>query len=122
MLIEELTLFTAYLDETRAFYVEKLGVKELYRTNTSFCCKIGATQLCFEASEEDVYYHFAFNIPSFCAMEALAWLKSEAIEIIPWNGAELVDFSNWNAEAMYFHDPSGNIVELIARKNLNLDK
>jgi len=33
-------------------------------------------------------------------------------------GENKIDFSNWNAEATYFFDPAGNIVELIARRDL----
>jgi len=65
-------------------------------------------------------YHYAFNIPSNKGEEALAWLK-EWVEILDWNREDLVDFSDWNATAIYFYDKDKNIVEFIARKNLNIN-
>jgi catechol-2,3-dioxygenase len=34
-------------------------------------------------------------------------------------GHEIQDFDTWNAKAVYFYDIDNNIVEFIARKNLN---
>jgi len=34
------------------------------------------------------------------------------------SGEVVFDFSNWDAQACYFHDPAGNIVELIAHRGI----
>jgi catechol-2,3-dioxygenase len=35
---------------------------------------------------------------------------------------EVFDFAFWNAEAVYFEDPDGNVLELIARHGLRNDR
>ena len=48
-------------------------------------------------------------------------MDKQRTEVLPFHSAEIVDFKNWNAEALYFYDPAGNIVEFIARKNLKIE-
>lgn len=66
-----------------------------------------------------MYYHFAINIPSYQIIEAKEWICKRT-KILPFHGNEIVDFKSWHAEALYFYDPAGNIVEFIERKNLNI--
>ena len=80
---------------------------------------MGETHLVFEQSEQSMYYHFAINIPSLQIEDAQRWMKDKT-KILPFQGNEIVDFKSWNAKALYFYDPAGNIVELIARKNLKI--
>jgi len=120
MLINQLQLYTGKLEEQHYFYNRVLGLELLEKETDSFLLKAGHSKLRFIKSEQNCYYHFAFNIPSFQSREALQWLK-ERVEILKdENGNEIVGFVNWNAEAIYFLDSSGNIVEFIARKNLEL--
>ncbi len=42
------------------------------------------------------------------------------MQLLTWQGEEIVNFPNWNAKGIYFYDKDHNIVELIARKNLNI--
>ncbi len=81
---------------------------------------MNGSTLTFEQTDAFIPYHFAFNIPSFQIREALNWLQSISVDMIPYKEQFLVDFKAWNADAVYFYDPDGNILELIARKNLNL--
>ena len=66
------------------------------------------------------FYHFAINIPANKIEEAKAWLASrvELIWIEPYK-SDIADFVNWHAKSVYFYDPAGNIVELIARFDLD---
>ncbi|WP_197259213.1 hypothetical protein [Paenibacillus dendritiformis] len=41
------------------------------------------------------------------------------MSLIQEDGEDEVFFTSWNAHSVYFEDPSGNIVELIARHNLS---
>ncbi len=50
--------------------------------------------------------------------KALEWLK-ERVEIQKDVDAEIIDFPAWNAESIYFYDADKNILEFIARKNLD---
>ncbi len=120
MLINQLQLYTTKLEEQHRFYTRVLGFELLEKETDSFLLKAGHSQLRFIQSEERHYYHFAFNIPSFQCREALQWLKERVEVLKDEQGNEIVDFVNWNAEAIYFFDSSGNIVEFIARKNLEL--
>ncbi len=112
-----LTLHTNRLLAQQAFYTETLAFPLVEAGKTSFSVQIGETRLQFKAADRAKPTHFAINIPSHSTNLALSWLK-ERLPILPFNGKEIVDFSNWNAEAIYFHDPGGNIVEFIARRNL----
>lgn len=119
MKFEQLHLDTGPLEAMRKFYANTLGFRLLHSNPDSFSVAAGETQLTFHKVEGNPYYHFAFNIPSFSILSAADWLR-ERTELLPWQGSEIIDFSDWNAEAVYFYDPAGNIVEFIARKNLNV--
>lgn len=119
MKINELTLYTSKLKEVESFYTDLLGLELLNSNQDSIKLKMGETNLIFEKSEQSMYYHFAINTPSYQIGDALNWIKSKT-KVLPFHGDEIVDFQSWNAEALYFYDPAGNIVELIARKNLKI--
>jgi catechol 2,3-dioxygenase-like lactoylglutathione lyase family enzyme len=120
MKFDRLTLLTNRMDELRQFYIDRLGLPLLTATENQFACRIGASELCFKSTNKPAYYHYAINIPSNLLMDAMGWLAQKGIDILPFEGAKKVIFEDWNAEALYFHDPAGNIVEFIARKNLNI--
>lgn len=120
MRIQKLKLFTNKLPKLAYFYGQVLGFEIQEKTPNSIHIKVGDSVLIFESSDQACYYHFAFNIPSFQSSEALKWLQ-ERVEILPdETGSLIANFANWNAEAIYFLDPAGSIVEFIARKNLNI--
>lgn len=112
-----LTLYTDRLLAQKEFYSKTLSFPLVQTDQTSFSVQIGKTRLQFKASNQAEPTHFAINIPSHGMLAAQSWLKMR-VPILPFQGKEVVDFSNWNAEAIYFHDPAGNIVEFIARRNL----
>ena len=75
--------------------------------------RIGETKLRVEPSEGEPFYHFALLVPGDRFDAALAWAR-EHVELL----GDVFDFENWDALAVYFHDPAGNIVELIAHRGL----
>ncbi len=115
--ILELRIYSCRLKEQLDFYKSILGLPLLDQNDKEFTVKIGNTQLTFVGRAEASPYHFAINIPSYKETEALIWLKSR-VEILPWEGKEIINFQNWNARSIYFHDADQNIVELIARRDL----
>jgi len=119
MNISRLVLYTSHLDAQIDFYKNTLGVEIISESKHSAKFKIGSTLLELIYEKDAKPYHFAINIPSYKEHEALAWLK-QRVEVLKHNGEELIDFINWNAKSMYFYDPDKNIVELIARKNLDI--
>jgi catechol 2,3-dioxygenase-like lactoylglutathione lyase family enzyme len=121
MNISELELFTDKLKEQKEFYSDILGLEILSKQDNSFTLKTGASKLTFieTGSIENPYYHYAFNIPENRIDDAINWLKEKNIGLIEYENSTLIDFKNWNAHSVYFYDPGGNIVELIARHNLS---
>jgi hypothetical protein len=74
---------------------------------------IGETTLRFHSEAGDPFYHFALLVPGDRFDAALAWGR-ERVELL----GDVFDFEAWDARAVYFHDPAGNIVELIAHHGL----
>src|SRR5438874_12694704 len=66
------------------------------------------------------FYHFAINIPANKIREAKAWLSNK-VQLLWMEDykSDIADFVNWHAKSVYFFDPAGNIVELIARFDLD---
>ena len=73
----------------------------------------GETTLRFRADEGDPFYHFALLVPGDRFEAALAWAE-ERFELL----GGVFEFESWDARAVYFLDPAGNIVELIAHRGL----
>ena len=74
---------------------------------------VGETRLRFDVEEGGAFYHFALLVPGDRFDAALGWAYGR-VELL----GDIFDFDNWNARAFYFHDPAGNIVELIAHHGL----
>lgn len=118
MQIKELTIYSSNLDAQVSFYSNVLGVKIITRTNNSVSLDFGNSILTIEYKAVTTPYHFAINIPANKDIEALNWLKTK-VKILKDGDNEIQDFDFWNAKAVYFYDKDYNIVELIARKNLD---
>lgn len=122
MFIKEVILNTGKLDELKNFYGEVIELPvSITGENTISVQTINSTLTFTEANDnnyKDAFYHFAFNIPNNKYAEAKAWI-SERVSLIKSDGEDEFIFESWNARAMYFYDPAGNILEFIARKNLN---
>lgn len=120
MKIRELTLYTAQIEAQKKFYGDTLGLEILQYDEQEISIKCGNTILKFVKKQSSKPYHFAFNTPSNKVKESLKWLK-ERVEIQKDGNSEIVDFPAWNAESIYFYDADNNILEFIARKDLDND-
>ncbi len=118
MKIKELKIYTTKLIEQTRFYAQVLDLKPIHQSQNSVSFIIGTSVLKIEYQKTATPYHFAINIPSNKEAEALTWLKTK-VNILKDRQDEIIDFKRWNAKAIYFYDADTNIVELIARKNLN---
>jgi hypothetical protein len=94
--------------ELERFYGERFGIP---RTDGGGF-RIGTTELAFAPAEADAFYHFALRVPRNRFGAARDWAASHA-QIL-----HETEFENWSAQACYFEDPAGNIVELIAHGEL----
>ncbi|WP_183163935.1 VOC family protein [Alteribacter keqinensis] len=120
MRFKDITLFTHKLTEMKDFYKKVLELHINSEDKSHFSVQIGSTNLVFKQSEpgSEPVYHFAVNIPENKRKEAKSWIASK-VELNTENDSDEVFFESWNAHAIYFEDPSGNILEFIARHNLN---
>ena len=73
----------------------------------------GETELHFVPGEGEPFYHFALLLPGDRFDAAHAWADGR-FELL----GGVFEFENWDARAVYFLDPAGNIVELIAHRGL----
>jgi hypothetical protein len=94
--------------DLRGFYGGDLGLPVDGETIV-----VGETRLGFRVQAGGAFYHFALLVPGDRFDAALAW-AGERVQLL----GEVFDFDNWDARAVYFHDPAGNIVELIAHHGL----
>ncbi|MEK4513726.1 VOC family protein [Paenibacillus sp. FSL H8-0122] len=119
-MIREVEMQTHSLQGMKDFYENTLGLTVVQGHSASFSVQAGVSTLTFTESNpsRQPKYHFAFNIPENQINEALRWITPK-VSVIPNEGQEVVHFESWNADSIYFYDPAGNIVELIARHNLN---
>jgi len=120
MKIKELKIFTAEVAKQLAFYSDVLGLEIKSQSESHVSLVIGKSILTFVYRKQFTPYHFAINIPSNKENEALGWLKKR-VEILKNEESDIQYFDFWNAYAIYFYDADKNIVEFIARKNLNND-
>lgn len=120
MLLKKITLLTSKLDELSYFYRDLLELNIINEASDAFTVQIGSTELTFKETELSLkpFYHFAINIPENKMSEAKSWIKSKVTLNAEEGEEEEVYFESWNAHSMYFEDPSGNLLEFIARHNL----
>lgn len=112
-------LFTNKLKLLRRFYTNVMELEEINATNEEFTVNIGESNLTFRHSDEDSFYHFAFNIPGNQFSLIKGWLKNK-LTLNRESGRDEVYFPSFDADSMYFEDPAGNIVELIGRRRRDL--
>lgn len=109
----------ALLPELAAFYASLLGSGPPEPVAGEVSARVGETILELREAPGSPFYHVAFLVPGDRFEAALAWARGHA-ELLPdaEMGEPVFDFTNWDAQAIYFHDPAGSIVELIAHHGL----
>jgi catechol-2,3-dioxygenase len=120
MNILEIQLLTPDISQTKKFYNEILGMKILNADDSLIKFSAGLSTLIFKkTNDKNPFYHFAFTIPANKFEEAHAW-ASQKVQLLPITpNSTIADFKSWNAKAFYFYDNNQNIVEFIARFDLN---
>ena len=100
----------------RHFYLIDIEFPLVKSTADSFTIQVGDSSLTFIQSDEPATYHFAFNIPGNQVRLAKKWLDGR----VPLNlesGKNEIYYESFDADAIYFEDPAGNVVEFIGRRN-----
>ena len=118
MKITGLHLQTNNLEETEAFYNEVLEIPTQIISVNEVSFLIGETELHFVKSETNSQYHIAFDVPKNLIEQSYNWIKSR-IKVLPvTENSEFSNFDLWNAKSFYFNDNNGNLLEFIARFDL----
>jgi catechol-2,3-dioxygenase len=121
-------LSSAPLATMKEFYHRSLGLRLLGEAPDRLTIGAGETRITFlKAGPDDgeAFYHFAFNIPENKVVSARAWQKART-PLLPIPARlrdpaypdDVVDYRHWNAHSLFFFDPAGNVVEYIARHDL----
>lgn len=120
MKIDQIQISTRDIQRTKSFYQEILGLFILENDKNSVTIQAGTSILKFvEESQFNSIYHFAFNIPENQLEEAIKWCQNKVDLIRIEDKNVITHFENWNAHAVYFYDNNGNLLEFIARHDLN---
>jgi catechol 2,3-dioxygenase-like lactoylglutathione lyase family enzyme len=120
MKILELCLSTANLPAAKAFYSDLLGLPTVFYTPEQIGFQLGQSLLVFRQSIGFTgRYHLAFDVPNNQLDQAQAWLEARAPLLPDQEGAVCAHIESWNADQVYFLDPAGNVLELIARHTAN---
>lgn len=118
MHIAEVRLASADIEAQRRLYVDALGLEQLDAPPGTLALRVGQSTLAFEPGEPSPQ-HVAFRIPSAAYADALDWLGGRTALLPNADGGREHPFPDWNADAMYFRDPDGNVLELIAHHDLD---
>ena len=119
MKLEQIQIQTNNIQKTTAFYQDILGLSIIEKNSKWVTIQAGNSILKFiENSTFDSIYHFAFNIPENKLEEAIEWCKNKVGLIIIEDQNVIANFEAWNANAVYFYDNNGNLLEFISRHDL----
>jgi catechol 2,3-dioxygenase-like lactoylglutathione lyase family enzyme len=101
-------------EEALGFYENALGLAV-----DAAAVRIGETTLRLDGAGGEPFYHFALLVPGDRFHPALSWAEERVVLLRDRDSDDAVfDFPAWSALACYFHDPAGNIVELIAHRGV----
>ena len=120
MKLAHIQIQSSDIQQTATFYKDILELPIIEKTKNSISIQAGDSVLEFvENPAFNSIYHFAFNIPENKLDEAIDWCKSKVDLIFIEDQKVITNFENWNANAVYFYDNSGNLLEFIARHDLD---
>jgi catechol-2,3-dioxygenase len=120
MIFEEVKLYTARLEDIKPFYVDTLGLELLEESEHTFTIRVGLTKMIFAESgtEQEPFYHVAWMIPKNRFEDAKAWAAAR-VRLSVYEGKDETYSTSWNSHSLYFEDPVGNILELIAHHTVH---
>jgi catechol-2,3-dioxygenase len=119
MQIRQVQLSCQDLSAQHTFYAEHLTLPcRLYADR--LVVSVGQSEMVFsEHAGPPAIAHVAWNIPANALPAAAAWLRERVALLSDSTGEHIfISAEPWNAQAIYFVDPAGHILELIARQRL----
>lgn len=113
------TLAVSDLDRSTAFFVDLLGCKVLTRSRVMSFLQTGDDYFILARSETPIRpnadgqtrVHHAFRVDHDAIQAASDFLKDKGVEILR---DEYRRDGAFTGRQFYFHDPDGNVIELIA--------
>jgi catechol-2,3-dioxygenase len=118
--IQKIHILTHNIEAQKDFYAQVLQLPVQQQEQNRLLVHCGTSQLFIQYQPDcSGVYHFAFNIPHNQFQEAKAWIKARHQLVTDRQGKEEFHFVNWNAHSCYFADSDGNILEFIARHDLD---
>lgn len=122
MEILALHLYTDSIEETASFYSTVMKFPILSKNESEIVFEVGNATLTFSVNQQihSPKYHFAFAIPFNQILEAKQWFENK-VSLITYEDEIIIAFQDWKANAIYFYDNNGNILECIGRTDLNND-
>jgi len=107
------------LQAQRDFYANVLELPTTL-TPSGLEVKAGKTDILFTQTAPDFEgaYHFAFNIPENQFRASKEWISSRVPLLSDESGKDEFASESWNSHSIYFKDAAGNVLEFIARHNL----
>ncbi|WP_428740768.1 VOC family protein [Tenacibaculum sp.] len=121
MTLNEIEIKTTDIKPIKEFYKNVLELPTTKVDDKLIHIKIGTSLLKFIEDSEtpSPAYHLAFNIPENKLQEAIEWSTNKFEFVKKDNEVLITNFENWNANSVYFFDIDGNILEFIARHDLD---
>lgn len=120
MQIESVVFQTNQIESMREFYGETLELPITSRDVDSFSVAAGSTTVTFERTNTaNQNYHFALRVPNGQLIPAAHWLLERTELSEHPTGSKVVEFTQLNSESIYFVDPAGNLIEFVARSDLD---
>ena len=121
MRLNEIEIKTTNLNDIGLFYHNtlELPIERIDKNSIRVIIGQSTLKIIEDAEKSEPIYHLAFNIPKNKLQEAISW-SSDKIQLIKKEDEVLIaDFETWNANSVYFFDTDGNLLEFIARQDLN---
>ncbi|KZE47163.1 bleomycin resistance protein [Brevibacillus parabrevis] len=111
---QKVTFTTTMPEEMLTFYTNVLQMPLVERSERSFSVRVGDALLVFQRAAEKPFYHFACGIAE-TAFDAYAKVIQEHRVVLRHkDGQEIMQSYTWKGKQLYFSDPEGNILEMLA--------
>ncbi|MCM3594694.1 VOC family protein [Metabacillus idriensis] len=100
-----------HLEEMKTFYTDMLKLRLIDDKRDRFTVKAGLSRLTFIKAENRSYYHLCFR-----TNESFFDVMFQELESLLLPGEDGAVSLYWKGKQAYFHDPEGNVLEMLERK------
>ncbi|MEC5425253.1 hypothetical protein QGM71_17345 [Virgibacillus sp. C22-A2] len=118
-MFKSVLFYTNKLKPMKRFYANVLELDITDSGSEYFTVNVGETDITFQHSETPSFYHFAINTPGNQFIIMKEWIESK-LTLNLSGGVDKIYYQSLGADSIYFEDPAGNLIELIARRNRDL--